>query len=61
MKKIVVSKHRQSREKIVNPNSSNTLSDRQDKSGCVKYGQNRVIEDLGNGYSRIVSKKSKNP
>lgn len=57
MKKIVVSKHRQSREKIVSPNSNNILSDRQNKSNCIKYGQNNVIEDLGNGYSRITIKK----
>ena len=60
MKKIVVSKHRQSREFMANPNANMTLNLRQNKSGCVKYGKNKIIEDLGNGYARIISKKSRN-
>lgn len=61
MKKIVVSKHRQSREYMSNPNSNESLVIRQKKSGSVKYGKNKSVEDFGNGYSRIMSKKGKNP
>jgi len=61
MKKIVVSKHRQSREHMSNPNSNESLVIRQKKSGSVKYGKNKSVEDFGNGYSRIMSKNGKNP
>lgn len=54
MKKIVVSKHRQSREHMSNPNSNESLVIRQKKSGSVKYGKNKSVEDFGNGYSRIM-------
>lgn len=59
--KIVVSKHRQSREHMSNPNSNESLVIRKNKSGSVKYGKNKSVEDFGNGYSRIVTNKGKKP
>lgn len=61
MKRIVVSNHRQSREHIANPNASESLNVRLKKSGCVKYGKNKTVKDLGNGYSQIISKKGEKP
>ena len=61
MKRIVVSYHRQSREHIANPNVGENLSVRLKKSGCVKHGKNKTVKDLGNGYSKIISKKRGKP
>lgn len=61
MKKIVVSKQRQSREQISNPNANESLKVRQKKSRCVSYGKNKTVKDLGNGYSQIISRNNKNP
>ena len=58
MKKIVVSKQRQSREYLSNPHSNKSLSERQNKSGCISYTKDVKYKDLGNGYSKIISKKN---
>ncbi|MBS5324098.1 MAG: hypothetical protein KHY34_10370 [Lachnospiraceae bacterium] len=57
MKKIVVSVQRQSRELMANPHNNISLSKRQTKSGHLSCKHSSNIQDLGNGYSKIVRKK----
>lgn len=59
MKKIVVSKQRQSREHLSNPHTNESLNKRQKKSGCIAYSKKSTFEDLGNGYSRIIPTKKR--
>lgn len=54
MKKIIISINRQSREHKSNPHIDSDLNSRLKKSNCIKYDKNIKIQDLGNGYSRIV-------
>lgn len=57
MKKIVVSKPRQSREHLSNPHANESLRKRQNKSGCITYSKKTTFKDLGNGYSKIIPKR----
>lgn len=42
------------REKLTNPFSNVTLEEKLIKSGAIDLKDNYVIEDLGNGYSKIT-------
>ena len=56
MKKIVVSEQRITREYMANPHKNVNLEKRLTKSGCIKYGTQKKIIDLGNGYIKIEPK-----
>lgn len=43
-----------SRESLANPFSNETYHERLIKSGAIDLIDNWIIEDLGNGYSRII-------
>lgn len=58
MKKVIVSSKRQSREHKSNPHMDSDLNSRLKKSNCIEYDRNMRIQDLGNGYSRIVNNEN---
>jgi len=59
MKKVIVSDNRQSREYKSNPHLNSDLDSRLKKSNYVQYDKDTKIEDLGNGYSRIIPQRTK--
>lgn len=50
----MATKKRISREYLSNPFSLETRDERLKKSGAIDLRNNSFIEDLGNGYSKIV-------
>lgn len=56
MKKIIKSENRLSREMLTNSFPNQTLQERLERSKAIDYKENCTIENLGNGYIRILPK-----
>lgn len=55
MKKVVICKEPITREKLENPFLNDSLHDRLVKSKAIDLSNNHAIEDLGNGYCKILA------